>query len=208
VWWDLSDADTVTADGDGISEVADKTESGNTLSQTNSTLRPAYGASTVLGGRQAAIFDIWDDIMTGPSITATAHTTFIVTGKRNFNYQYGGADVAILVHNAVLYVDVSNLLKIYCNGGYTVSSTYTDWTVPAVFTLQYAASQLSLWRNTTLLLDHANVGSISGAQAMYLGNDGAVSGDWDIGEVVRFPSALSDAERLAMTSWLRGKWGV
>jgi hypothetical protein len=231
-------ADTLSlANNDPVPTWADQSGSGNNAAQSSGTLQPIY-KTNIQNGKPIVRFDGTDDflevadtaIIGGESgMTAffvTAHTTnaltkalltkwdystqgtFIVStylGLPNRietfiadvitdlggNNQYTTNEILVPTTFSIISIvydgtqSVGNRVKIYSNGG-AAEATSTNGTIPTTLT-----------SSTSKLLVGSGQGGIS-----------TWNYDGDMGEIILYNSALSDANRESVRNYLNNRWAI
>lgn len=212
-WWDFSDEDTVTI-ATGISQIDDKTGNGNHLVQASTGNQPSHITTSLIGGssRKVASFDGSDDsLATASDITSGAWTIFVVAAKRTANITNGNSDVLFINNERAAYVQPGPSLAIWRgSAASTVTSTSSLWTNAAVHTRQMTATPASsYWIDSTNYVNAAASTTTTGALRVGRGGPSTSdAGDWDVGEIVAYNTALSTSDREAVESFLATKWSI
>ena len=195
-WWDASDGTTTTA------QLSDKSANGYNYTQTNAPEQPAL---STINGRQAL------DFTGGASMSALAvaqaqpltiivvYSTTDSTSGRVFDSDQGGGRL-------LLNQDPTGAYGIYAGSG--VQATNTPNSSPLI--------ESGVFNNASsaLYLDGAQVATgnpnpNTTGSTWYLARDGSgVRSNVVLGEMLIYPSALSDADRLAVELYLALKWSI
>lgn len=211
-WWDFSDAASITMDGSQVGAIADKSGNGRTLSKGANGPTRVTSAGLGAGALSHARFASG---VTGARVTradasgVTGDFTLLVAARKQTDFRTSGTSDYLVGGLHGLQVGVDNTaLFINKNGSFTtISTTPADWNTAAVHVVKLSGTSYSVWRNLVAKLTNS-AGSVGSAAETTLGNPGATDLDWDIGEAVLYASALSDANREAVTTYLAAKWGA
>lgn len=220
-WWDFSDTASLSIVSGEIQTAADKSGNGWTLTAASSARRPSSATSALLGGSSlpCAVFtDDFDVPNAGDRLaTATAPVTgdftVIMAAAKATAGATGNSDGLIDINGLSVFVynpGGGEVLSIWTGTGVgDVSSTSSDWTNAAVWTRALSSTSHFVWRGTTNKIDAA-AGNSGTPAPLILGSGGAATdgSDFVIGEVVLYPSALSQTDRESMVAYLSAKWGI
>ena len=231
-WYDFSDASTlytdagttlVTADGQSIHQVNDKSGNARHALQTAGAAKPTY-KTAIQNGLSVARFDgVNDALMTAnTTLSGLAATAFYVArlgasaaANRSLgNYGYNVRSELYWNHRVT---DVSG----GTNGNIGVAqmtspnALVVDEALIAVVTLDYglAAAEAQVHKNgvpfTTRSHDSNNTTGFAAAQRFEIGAAGA-GNLWlgDYYEYIVFDTALSDTNRNRVGNYLAAKWGL
>ena len=202
----------ITADGQIIKGVTDKSGTANHLSEA--TNGPSYQEGE-LNALPIARFDGSNDQL---SVTITAdnsRTTFIVAKKTTSPSGANDALVAMGNSNSILYtnsVTSATALLFFQNqaaGTTTITgTTATNWNIMTVKLTSLSVMDVYANGGTPVNLDPNDV--IDGGTAWVLGSRGAGSdpGDYDIAEVLIYNSVLSATDHNAVGDYLADKWAL
>jgi hypothetical protein len=213
-WYDFADITSlftnttrttpVTADGNAIAGVTDKSGTGNHLSQATAGSRPTFKAP-IVGSKNGARFD-GGDFLDAAANSYAQPVTIFVAGKQNAtnvtNVFVGGvsADLNYAGVNSALW-------QMYAGTAQTASTADTSWHSHAAV-YNGASSTLEVDGTTktiggTVGTNALNIIRIGGTTTAPTGN---LTGD--IGEVLIFNRALSAMERRAVTRYLNFKFAL
>lgn len=228
-WYDFSDITTlftdsarttaVTADADPIGGVTDKSGSANHLGQGTASKRPTYKVA-IQNSKSIARFDGSDDILSRtasiPSISTGATLCMVIKyASDEYSFAlggyYNGAAYRLLSSSSKHYGNLQTTAGAPANIGGAVASTSFG-----IVTLRYAAATgVRLLRvnttDTTNTITAANI--LQNQTLLYLGgaeHDTHVFSNLngDIAECILYDSALSDANRDSVLTYLNTKWAV
>jgi hypothetical protein len=221
LWYDFSDITTlfqdaamttpVTANGQAILGVTDKSGSGKHL--TEATNGPAYTVN-IQNGQSVARFDGTNDVLKNASITASAtQTLFSVLVKRTAPGATGSSAIVMTgTYPAFTDSDDSATDWVYFRnaalGNVAITgATATSW---GILTHAYAsAASLEIFYNGTSAVTLDPHDAVTTATLFQLGFDTGVPANVDIGECLLYTgAALSAANRLAVERYLGSKWGI
>lgn len=217
MWKDAARTDPITANGDGIKGVTDKSGGGRHLSAVTSP--PIYTTSAI-GGRAAALWNGSANplvaVALGPAFSAVS--VFMVLTRQNDTTFRGVIDLTGSTNSRVSIVstdDTGNKLSAYIGTG---SGIYTEeWATPgvgpllidllvsntgAVSELYGGGSLRSSASGTPSIADNAQaytIGSRAGAANLHNGY---------VGEVVVCTALQSSNQRAAADVFFTGKWGL
>lgn len=229
-WYDLSDASTlftdtgrtsaVTADGDLIKGVTDKSGTGHHMSEA--TNPPTYKTG-IVNSLPVGRFDGTNDLLTSSAlgITGTAATFFAVTKKLSAVtgciMEMGNADSGGLE----LYWHNSGLAVAYRTGnvGTAEVDIATGLASFTIVTVEYdatlASGETSLWLNgdstgTSHGGGDANNTSAFSSLPLYLAAHAGVVdfGNFDIASALVYDSALDSTNRSRVQSYLGARFGI
>ena len=227
-WYDSADLSSMSANSDGSGAVAvgdqvgywaDKSGSGNHVTQGTGANRPTITASAV-NGKAALVFDGSNDNLSRTSYTAqsglaglTRIAVFSTTQNSQMSRDLSGADVAFFVASAQLISRVSG------DAGTASAIAPASELAIGVYTSVYDGSgpAMQLYFDNVLQASEASgftPGSLpattpAGPGTLHVGsNAGAnnfVAGP--IAEYVIYSRALSAEERTSLYDYLAAKWG-
>lgn len=230
LWFDFSDITTlyqtnatttpVTADGQVIGYVADKSGNGRHFTQATAGKRPAYKTNIQNGLSVARFTSASAQDFASASLAATAFlgadgsSTFfavlLCTTKveNTLLYHTPASRYAVLPEdNGTIYYDCGN------NGTARVSASSTafrDWSIFCGY--RNANTKIEILDNATSVVAKTSSisdGTPSGSGVAYLGSYG--SGGYfsqDLAEVLIFNSFLGDANIAAVRNYLNTKWSI
>ena len=219
LWADFADITTlyqddaltvpVTADGNAIGGIMDKSTANNHHIQANTALRPVYKAG-VWNGLSVSRHD-GDILRREQSLSPTSFTVFSVslsasTGDRTI---YSWEATNLIRHQ----IATNFLLRMRSSTGTMRQfSISTGVLSKAILTTRWNGSSFEGWRNNisggaaltdtgTLTLTNSRIGGEASDQATfaYIG---------DVGEVLFYNRALTEDERGAVQTYLNAKWAV
>lgn len=210
VWYDFSDITTllqasggaaVTADGDPIGYVADK--SGNTrhLTQGSPGAKPTY-KTNVKNGLSVARFDGGDALIkTGFSLSQPTHYILVVIpGTRS------GQDNILdgVSARQVIYINTSGNYSLYANSVLGSSSAASSGNADLLYAIFNGASS-SLTRDGVSIAS-GNAGA-SGLNGIVLGADNAGAGDQYTGDICEV-FAWNGTDSTNAIAYFNNKWAV
>jgi len=208
-WYDASDTSTITASSNAVSQWKDKSPNGYDLAQSNSANRPVTNADT-LNGHNVLKFDGSTSYMqvSNPSSPAQPYTMFAVVKT----LRASGSQETIWMPNGDtpgrIYRTSGGNLAAY--GGSVLDSGVASGTTNAhvvAVVLNGASSKISIDGFVT----SGNVGGGVVATTHWDIGHNANGGEFaqcDIAELILYPSALNDAGRQSVESYLKTKWGT
>ncbi len=221
-WWDLSDISSlfqtddtstpVTADGDTIGRVNDKSVNGHNIVQATAAKRPLYKTG-ILNGLSVGRFDGVDDLLTvtTPAALANDWTIFMVHG--------GGA--VTTGKYWISWGDGANGEARQIQSGGNDSINMDFWVVAANADTDIedgsAHSMICTWDEATgkIYRDDVLDGEDTIAENAYTGTTlrvgaNAIGGNWldsDITEIAIYDRVLTAAEITTLHAYA-GRWGV
>lgn len=221
-WWEAYDATTlftdagttpVSADGDKVYQMNDKSGGGHHFVQSTEANRPLYKVN-VQNGKAGLLFDNSDDYMTGPAhshLYAAGAKTIIVVSKHTTSTKIK----ALFGDNSGYFnITVPNTDSVIQALNYGLSEYSTGVTIVDGVTLVY-----SFWHSGGKLYDQKNrstatTGVSSGdtsslASLVYLGGSaGIYAMDGHIFAAATYNVALSDADRNAVVQYFMVQLGI
>jgi hypothetical protein len=224
-WFDFSDIATlhqtndtstpVTADGQTIGYVADKSGSGNHATQATDTKRPLYKTS-IQNGKSVARLDGTDDHLAFSVSAGAAKHWFLVARKRSapntspaYLWQHDGAESQVGTDSdfsaAGAWYWAPQALDVVTDVG------VANVQVTHLLELKFAsAASLIIYANSTQTASIDPDNGYATNTTCTLGDRvaGSRAADYDIMEVLMFASALSDADRALVESYLNTKWAL
>lgn len=225
LWFDASDASTISESGGAVSQWDDKSGNGRDAVQASGGAQPTTNSVTI-GGKNALSFD-GADYLTIPdfSYTLTGQTIFVVaqTSLTTEQHLFTHYDTGGNQRGWTLFASSgSNLLAhgVSTDGtsGALVNVTSTPTTIGSndrVLATRWAASDTDIYLDGTA----ATTGG-AGAASMYnstaalaigarfIGGSAATFLTGKVGEVLLYDAALSDDDLAAVNSYLTSKWGI
>jgi hypothetical protein len=219
IWVDFSDITTlfqdsagttpVTADGQVIGKVADKSGNNNHLTQAGAAgLKPLYKAS-IQNSKSIARFDAADDILKITGITLNQPEHVFIVAKYNGAFDFDDTLFDGATNNTMrLYRTDATTLKMFAGTANVLAVTTTpqSWHIlRAVFS--GASSKLGI--DSGAYSATANVGSSNaGGLTLNATGGGTLLAGCDIAEVLVFPAAIGATPDAAIISYLNTKWAV
>ena len=211
-WYDFSDAATlftdsarttaVTADGDAIGGVTDKSGNANHLSASG-TARPTY-KTAIKNSKSVARGDGSTDYLTVSVALGTTHAVF-VAAKIATNVVIGQTGAS----GYVFYVDATT---VYYRCGTDLVSVAHGMTLPAwaIIHVVRNGTSVSFYKNgtqigTTQTLANNNSFTLA---SVFAKSDGSFASASDIGETAAYNTNPSAANVSAMLGYLNLKWAV
>jgi hypothetical protein len=218
-WFDASDASTlfdatsggslVAADG-VVARWEDKSGNGRHATQATSGSRPIR-KSNQTNGLDAILFDGTNDFLSLGSITIPAsHSVFQVYQRLGGVQSFGIAGIP--TRYASLWFSDGVLYQI-SNADFTTHGTSSDSTgYFLVSTIRNATTSIELRRNgSTVSLVTTGAGVTNAASGTWTLIGDRTAGNFHTGnlcEIIVYDTALSDANRSAVESYLMTKWGI
>lgn len=192
-----------TADGDPVGRWEDQSGNSRHLLQATAGLRPTLKLA-IKNSRSVVRFDGLDDWMRASFTLNQPHTRFIVFKFRSTPAGGVGA-VADGVAPFQYSVYVSGAFKILA-GSYVGTQAFdTNWHAwRSQFNGASSKTQLDNGSIVTGDAGSANAGGLTLA-AVY---DNSYCAPIDVGEVLEFPSALSDANATLVFGYLNDRWAI
>lgn len=231
-WWDPSDISTlwqdtagttpVTADGDPVARIDDKSGNGRNLTQSTSTARPLYKTGSGLYWLE---FDGIDDQINSGANAFNAftsgtldHEVFsagqFISGVNNFPNMFSNK---VLLGDVAAYVAYPNARTSGISGGFydgTASRTASIVSITHPANFVFYAGYVSSVFTMTRLVDGGNSGTATGTGNPVLTSALQVGGYAAQPANVRFYGGaitsvvLTTTERDDMTTWLGAKAGL
>lgn len=214
VWYDASDAATITLTGSSVTDWDDKSGNGHHLSQANASLQPTL-VSADQNGLDVVSCDTNDSMLTA-SIAhgiGTGDFTVIFALKKAadaFGVWQGLARIGTDNPNFYLSTGGNNHKPIIENSGETAFSTALTESTAYVITYARSAGSVTCFINGAA--DAGNPKTIAGSFAdgvFKLGSaDVASFFGGKLFEVVMYTAALTASDRQAAETYLMTKWGI
>lgn len=237
-WWDFSDASIlytddgttpVSADGDLLYHVKDKSITGATMLQATSDNRPVYKRN-VYRGKSVARFSTSDGMTTTSSALLSAFTgadlpfTLFMVCKDSTSAAY--TEMFRIGTHANGYPKYQFLYRLSPASYYL--SKYDDTATGKDVISDNDSSPTGVWRsviwkdtgtvgtiyhNSTLVTTgstDSDVGTMTPTGVVRIGAAAGAGLDLigDVGEVLLYTSALSDSDRATVQAYLANKWGL
>ena len=213
LWLDASDTSTITEVAGAVSEIADRSENGNSATQAVAAQQPTSNAAT-LNGLNVLSFDGVDDTLTYNQeiLAETSYSVFVVEQRLS-----NPASAAVMSGSGVLsaqldilYLDSGATLRVAHGSAGTTNSTVTPGTSPRLIGYTHSATN----GNRTYIdgvLTSTNTGStpdiVSPATEGRIGNRSNVMYfHGNIAEIIIYSRELSDVERQTIEAYLLAKW--
>jgi len=211
-WYDFSDDATLTLSGSEITDVLDKSGNGYHLTRMTSGPTRATGwpgtslayaqsdGTNLRGLTNAAGAGISGDF------TWLAVAYAATSARTNSN-----ADAMVRLRTLASYKDstVASLKLWQGAGALTISTTADDITGKRVHARTLSGTAHSYWLGTTAKVSNmTGTAGGSGPLDLFAEQSNSNGSDWRIGEVIIYPSALSQADRESVTSYLSTKWSI
>ena len=214
-WWDFSDITTlyqdaarttpVTADGDVIGGVADKSPNGRHLSQATTSLKALYKTG-ILNGKSASLFDGSDDAFALTSLTSTTSFSFFVVFRPTSQVDsYGTILTQANISGFWYRGSTIRKMSLYYSVDHINNNAFTDNTA-SIYSARVVSGSGTHYRNGVADGTMASVPSI-GFTA--IGND-ANSDTYKgyIFDMLVYTGTVSEADFAAITAYLNSKWAV
>jgi len=220
-WYDASDTSSITASGVAVSQWNDKSGNGYHLTQGTGSNQPTTGTRTI-NSLNAIDFDGTADYLSNTSFAFNVNTmtwlavflsdaknannprvtTFTTTSTTN---DYDNTSSAIVMS----HTNADAFETDYNSNSYTTAPT----TGSAVqFTVKRNGAAWNHWKNGTAGGSMSSVTTNFNPGVLWVGATyaGGVGGWWDglIAEIVMYPTALSDGDRVSVQDYLKAKWGT
>jgi hypothetical protein len=199
-WWDAADSSTITLNGSNVSEWADKSGNGRTLSQATALAQPPYQAAAI-NGRNAVV---WPNSTNQNRLQAASAFTIQQI-----------AIVCRLGTGSSGISDFRGLLSAPANIGLLSGSSSTAW-FPSDWNLMRkdGAAETSIDNVTAVplpltVLVVRNASALS-RQLIVGGERLSTTRSWwgPICEVLAFSATLNASQTTALERYLGRKWGV
>lgn len=205
-WWDFSDVSSLTYDAGTIAQANDKSGNGRHLTAASGS-RPAASthASLAGGALGVAAFDGSNDRMDATDPVSGSFTVFVVAIKPDSAF----TDVLFRVRGYSCYIASPGTSFQMWRGtaATSISATSTDWTTAKVHVRRLSTNLHNYYLNKTAKASATD--GTGSTEAFRLGGEAASGfGNWVVGEVVVYPSALSVGDREAVTDYLAAKWSI
>ena len=205
-WWDPSVAATVTLNGSNVSQINDISGNGFHLAQATAGSQPSYGAASGWGNSLNVMsFDGVGDYLSNATNLDVPLTWFVVTKKPGDQ----ATDVLINADGHATYISDHRLVTWTGSTGAQWTATSTQWTDAHVHCLKMTTTQGSYYIDGSQQSTTQTFSNLSGT-GIFVGADegGTAPGDWIVGEILVYPSALSDADRNTVEAALKTKWAT
>lgn len=206
LWIDASDGQTVTTSGAAVTLVSDRSGNGRSVSQSSSSMRPTLSSATRNGKKYLEF--LGGQKLSSTNITIAQPLTMFAVARSgevsNTNRQVVGNAPNVA---PVIYMN-GGAWRQYAGAEVTSSKSIdTDWHyISAV----YNGSSSTMYVDGVPVITSGNPGSTGWSNAAFnIGNSSDNGFGWigDIGEVMLFSKALTDAERQHTEKYLARKWG-
>lgn len=226
LWLRVDDSTTLTTDANGnVSKWSDFSGNANDMTQSTDTKRPAYinnssgninfNPVVSFNGSNNELSDSNGVFGTSTNSNATAFVVSSVKTVQNSSIFYeivknqSNADAQFTLHapwgNSIMYWDGTGTNRIETAWGGAVNTPYiwTGWNTSS-------PTKTSLRRNGTEIVSGTAMNNYSGQnKPMYIGSLGGSSYyNGSIGEVIIYKTALSEAQRIQVESYLAIKYGT
>jgi hypothetical protein len=212
---DASQPSTVTLNGSNVSAITDLSPSGHTVNQTTAARQPAY-VRDVRNGRNVIRFtSASQHFFDVTSITIPAsHTVFTVWSRDaagNANLSLGNSPDR---YPHIWWTD-TNIYQA-SNGTATVHSTASNSSATGWFyftTRRNGTTSIRVRRNGLTTGDVTSGGGVTSAASgswIYINRIGSSPsyGQQDIGEIIAYDTALSDADIDLVEGYIAAKWNI
>ncbi len=221
-WYDASDASSVTASSDTVSQWRDKSGNGLHLNQVSSIQRPLTSSANI-NGKNAIKFDGSDDTMTTASnpFGASISDAFVIavhkvdTDNRGALFTLTGSSVQANHWqarapwgNGDAYFDVGG-----ASGANRLQTSYGVSAGSNVLVSFYGSTTHNVqqvFKNGALLMDDATGHSVNTAGNIFVGSAGAGGSyqNTSMGEFIIIKGTVSPADRQKLEGYLAHKWGL
>ena len=204
LWYDFSDASTITESGGFISQVDDKSSNNNHAVQAVGGDQPIYNTTT-LNGLNTALFNVSKFMTSLNSITFDGNiTVFIVfnnMGTVGINNNFFRASTNA---GAVTYINSTSSNRYAMFNGAVLQSSTVASNDTAILTSVFNGVNSELKRNGVQIAS-GNTGVLSVTQTLQLANDFT---NGEIAEFIFYNRVLSSSEILKIENYLSNKWGI
>lgn len=218
MWFDASDASTITTVSGAVSQWNDKSGNNRNATQSNVANRPTYTIAGLNGNNVITFDGVSDHLIHSFNGSPAPHSVFAVVRRTTGGAAYQIAITAIAPFSAFgvgLYAKIGDsenwgaYIDGWANSG---SSLLNAWEAVGVISPSTA--------NGTEIFDTSGTVTTASYTTRYAGDSGirrAIGGDpffnngWlkgDIGEIVVIMSALSQPEQNRMIGYLAWHWGL
>jgi hypothetical protein len=205
-WWDASDASTVTTSGGAITDWADKSGNGWTLSQATSSQRPTYDTAAI-NGLNAALWPSAnnDDFLQSASATFTTAEFYIVAKFANSDFNNfestlnpnSSAEGWTTGSGSGGGLFFNTTMDVYLNGNNGTSRKLD---------MRTEMSSTCLFRFVPTTTRESTTGVVMGTDR----NNASLGRGWNghICEAIVLSSVLSSDDRGLTETYLMDKWGI
>ncbi len=210
-WYDFSDATQLSLTGSNIDTLFDKSGNGNKVYEISGN-KPAL----ITGQNGLTVSDNGILYRTGNTFSgftaATDEVTFFIVAK------FDATDSRALIdctdgatNRGFNFFAFSNVLYLRAGGANEATEAFSDVTNYHIFSAIHSPAL------RTLYIDGTSVDANSTSQNMaatptnlYIGalSGGSLSMDGQIGEIIIYKGAISDAERILLETYLNDKWAI
>lgn len=206
-WHDASNAGSITASGGTVSQWDDLSGNGHHLTQATSTYQPTTGSSTI-NGLNALGFDGVDDYLRSSLTTGTTFIWFLVLNLLDISNGYsslmdgtgGGARGHVWKGGTTWNME----------NGSSVGTTAPLSTGVRLYSALFNGASSNIEIDSVRSSD-VNPGSNSMNGITLLADrspDSATFVGADVGELLLYDGAMSDADRASVSAYLKAKWGT
>jgi len=216
-WYDASDASTITTTtATLVSQITDKSGSGNTLTQSTQSLQPYV---TTISGQQALEFSGSQSLAsstTNTFATGSNPSSIFVVATDNGNstadvVSYGLCSAAMPYRLRAVAASTSGaVFSNNCFGDIYASSSWSTGSPPTIVFDAFGSSLESLAVNGGTVFSGSYVPTTPTSTALTLGvrNTGGYTWTGAVYEVLIYNSVPSTAERQFIEGYLACKWGL
>lgn len=221
LWFDASDANSITSSGGKVSQWNDISGNGRNATQATSANQPTTGTDTI-GGLNALTFGASTWIVTSAySPPTSGFTTFAVANQTTASDGYIWEQSSDNTARRYFWRSNTQIGKNLLVFGYNDSPNFRDYTVsyPASAGARLLMGRTvgndvgvavySTPKTSETWLERTNYPQ-SGSRAVTLGNSAATTKPWNgtIGEILVYDSELSFANCRLVLDYLRAKWSL
>lgn len=203
LWKDTAGTDPVTADGDAVARIDDKSGNGNNATQTTAANRPLYKTSDGLHWLQ---FDGVDDHLAAGEVLASTLSTLAACIRLRSGTDYRGAWA---IRQQIVYASMTGAGTWGGYNGAQVASSYGVGSNTVVVERTRAANDVDLFTNGNTV-ETVTTGSSFNTRTSAIGSAGTTTHPAALdfyGGVCRL-AVLSDADVTSLKNWLAAKGGV
>lgn len=216
-WYDFSDASTlftntsrttpVSADGDAIAGVTDKSGNSRHLSQNTLGLRPLYKLNQV-NSLSSALYDGSDDVLNTTSFSfSQPNTVFMVakfTGTLGTNS--GALSDGLSARQQIWYSNNVPNSKLSIYAGSVVQGTSNMTNNATLISVIFNGASSKTWINGTADLVNVNAGANGINAGQQIGFSSTIPWKGPYCERIEYSGSLSDSDRISVQNYLNTKW--
>lgn len=201
VWFDPSDAASVTLNGGNVSQINDKSGNARHAAQGTAGNQPPY-VTAGMNGKNIIQFTATNHLLGTSSYTVTQPHTMVVVIKMN----------DLTGSPAVLYTQPDTEIATQPNwriyAGTTATSSITADTSAHAMGFVVNGASSSIIMDGVTVQSGLSVGSNGQTTQLFIGRSGSRSAKADYGEIFDIPGVLSGASLTNLFAYLKAKWGT